>query len=107
MLLLPCLFKVRPLVLSKTLSQMWDRVNFTYVIVKCGIVNPNVNGFLDVVPLPPYYLEVVMVSRVACLAAVMMNGRGGFRCSLYLSPKVLEVSPMYSSSHVRSPHWYQ
>ena len=25
------------------------------------------------VPLPPYYLEVVMVSRVASLAAVVMN----------------------------------
>ena len=22
-------------------------LNLTYVIVKCGIVNPNVNGFLD------------------------------------------------------------
>ena len=34
-------------------------------------------------------------------------GEGAFRCSLYLSPKVLEVSPMYSSSQPRSPHWYQ
>ena len=32
---------------------------------------------------------------------------GAFRCSLYLSPKVLEVSPMYSSSQPRSPHLYQ
>ena len=48
MLLLPCLFKVRPLVLSRTLSQMWDRLNLPMFIVKCGIVNPNVNGFLDV-----------------------------------------------------------
>ena len=32
---------------------------------------------------------------------------GVFRCSLYLSPKILEVSPMYSSSQPRSPHWYQ
>ena len=31
MLLLPCLFKVRPLVLSKTLSQMWDRLNLDKV----------------------------------------------------------------------------
>ena len=30
-------------------------------------------------PLPPYYLEVVMVSGVACLAVVMMNGRGGLQ----------------------------
>ena len=30
-------------------------------------------------PLPPYYLEVIMVSWVACLAAVLMNGRGGLQ----------------------------
>ena len=32
---------------------------------------------------------------------------GVFRWSLHLLPKVLEVSPMYSSSQPRSPHWYQ
>ena len=41
-------------------------VEFTYIVVKCGIINPNVDGFLDVsssvVLLPPYYLEVVMVA---------------------------------------------
>ena len=26
-------------------------------------------------------------------------GEGAFRCSLYLSPNVLDVSPIYSSSH--------
>ena len=31
LLLLPCLFKVRPLVLSKTLSQMWDRLHLPYL----------------------------------------------------------------------------
>ena len=36
MLLLPCLFKVRPLVLSKTLSQMWDRLNLPIVNKKEG-----------------------------------------------------------------------
>ena len=34
-------------------------------------------------------------------------GEGAFSCSLYLSPKVLEVSPIYSSSKPRLPHWYQ
>ena len=48
MLLLPCLFKVRPLVLSKTLSQMWDRLNLPMLLLSVVIVNPNVNGFLDV-----------------------------------------------------------
>ena len=32
-------------------------------------------------------------------------GEGSFRCSLNLSTKVLEVSPIYSSSQERSPHW--
>ena len=30
-------------------------------------------------PLPPYYLEVILVSGVACLVAVVMNGRGGLQ----------------------------
>ena len=34
-------------------------------------------------------------------------GERAFKSSLYLSPKVLEVSPMYSLSQPRSPHWYQ
>ena len=31
---------------------------------------------------------------------------GSFRCSLYLSAKVLDVSPMYSSLHASFPDWY-
>ena len=27
-------------------------------------------------PLPPYYLEVILVSGVACLVTVVMNSRG-------------------------------
>ena len=34
-------------------------------------------------------------------------GEGSLRCSLNLSLKVLEVSPMYSSLQVRSLHWKQ
>ena len=34
-------------------------------------------------------------------------GEGAFRYSLYLSPKVLEGSPIYSLSQPSSPHWYQ
>ena len=48
MLLLPRLFKVRPLVLSKTLSQMWDRLNLPMLLLSVSIVYPNVNGFLNV-----------------------------------------------------------
>ena len=38
MLLLPCLFKVRPLVLSKTLSQMWDRLNLPMLLLSVGLL---------------------------------------------------------------------
>ena len=48
MLLLPCLFRVRPLVLSKILSQMWDRLNLPMLLLSVGIINPNVDGFLDI-----------------------------------------------------------
>ena len=33
-------------------------------------------------------------------------GEEVFGCSLYISSKVMEVSPMYSSSQPRLPHWY-
>ena len=34
-------------------------------------------------------------------------GDGAFKCSVYLSSKVLADSPMYSSSHSVLPHLYQ
>ena len=30
-------------------------------------------------PLPPYYLEVILVSDMACLVTVVMNSRGGLQ----------------------------
>ena len=30
-------------------------------------------------PLPPYYLEVILVSGMASLDTMMMNGRGGLQ----------------------------
>ena len=30
-------------------------------------------------PLPPYYLEVILISGMACLVAVVVNGRGGLQ----------------------------
>ena len=54
--------------------------------------------------LPPYYLEVILSGGMACIVnAGLCIGEGSFRCSLNLSPKVLEVSPVYSSLNVRSP----
>ena len=57
--------------------------------------------------LPPYYFKVSLTCRMACIVLWWCIGEGSFRCSLNLSPKVLEISPMYSASQVRSPHWNQ
>ena len=52
-------------------------VKFTNVIVKSRIINPNKYGFFDVprhmVPLPPYYFEVIVVNGVVSLIVVVMN----------------------------------
>ena len=37
---------VRPLVLSNTLSHMWDRLNLPMLLFKERVVNPDVNRFL-------------------------------------------------------------
>ena len=57
-------------------------------------------------PLPPYYLEVMLSGRMTYVIVVMMYS-GGFLKVLDLSPKVLEDSPMHSSLQVRSQHWNQ
>ena len=53
-------------------------IKFTYVIVKGKVINPNKDGFLDIprqmLSLPPYYFEVIVVNRVLSLVVVMMNG---------------------------------
>ena len=47
------------------------------------VINPNEDGFLDIprqmVPLPPYYFEVIVVSGVVGLVIMMMNGWGVLR----------------------------
>ena len=37
---------VKPLVLSSTLSHIWDRLNLPMLLFKEGVVNPDVNRFL-------------------------------------------------------------
>ena len=49
-----------------------------YNIVKSRVIDPNEDGFLDIprqmVPLPPYYFEVIVVNGVVGLVVMMMNG---------------------------------
>ena len=57
--------------------------------------------------LPPYDVEVLRRGNVTSLGALCMDGREFLQVLLVSSPRVLVVSPMYSSSHVSSPHWYR
>ena len=56
-------------------------VELTYIHIKNGVVNANVDGFFNcsgsAMVLPPYYLEVVLCGGVASSASVVMY-RGGF-----------------------------
>ena len=71
------LFNVRPGVLIKTLSHIWGRLNLLMLLLRVGLLKPNEDGFLDkprqMVPLPPYYFEVIVVNGVVGLVIMMMN----------------------------------
>ena len=72
------LFNLSPGVLIKTLCHMWGKLNLPTLLFRVGVISPNKYGFLDIprqmVPLPPYYFEVIMVDGVVSLIVVMMNG---------------------------------
>ena len=46
--------------------------------------------------------EIVHLDGMTCGAGLVIDGEGALRCSLYLSPKVLPVLPIYSTIH---PGW--
>ena len=106
-----CLLTLRPGVLSKTLSHMWGKLNLPMFPFSVGLLNlMNMDSLIFLAKLCPS-LPIIwkllwLVGWPVWLMCWWMGDRP-FRCSLYLSPKVLEVSPMYSSSQKRSPHWNQ
>ena len=105
------LFNLRPGVLSKTLSHMWGKLNLPMFLFNVGLlILMNMDSLIflaKLCPFPSYYLDIIMAGGVACMVTALMNGRGVLQVLLYLSPKVLGLSPMYSSSQERSPHWNQ
>ena len=53
----------------------------------------------------PIILKLLMVTLWPLMLLWSYMGEGGFRCSLNLSPKVLEDSPIYSSSQSTLSQW--
>ena len=72
------LFNLSPGVLIKTLSNISGKLNLPTLLFRVGLLTQINMDILDIprqmVPLPPYYFEVVMVNGVVCLVIVMMNG---------------------------------
>ena len=105
-LLLTCLFKLRPGVLSKILFHMWGKLNLSMLLFKVGLLTIiNTDSFIFLAKLCPS-LPIIWKLLWLVLFLCWWMGESSFRCSLYLSPKVLEVFPTCSSSQPRSPHWY-
>ena len=55
-------------------------------------------------PLPPYYLEVILVSGMACLVAVVMNSRGGPSGALCIFHQRSWRFPLCTHHHSLGPH---
>ena len=108
-----CLFKLRPGVLSKILSHMWGKLNLFMFLFNVGLLTlMNMDSLIFLAKLCPslpiiWKLLWLVGWPVWLMCWQMGEGSISIRCSLYLSPKVLEVSPMYSSSQERSPRWNQ
>ena len=106
------LFNLRPGVLIKTLSHIWGKLNLPTLLFKGGLltlINMDSLIYLDKwCPSLPIICKLLwLVGWPVWLLWWWMAERGFWCTSLYLSPKVLEVSLIYSSSQPRSPHWYQ
>ena len=101
-----CLFKLRSGVLSKTLSHMWGKLNlpmFQFSVGLLTLMNMDSLIFLaKLCPSLPIIWKLLWLVGWPVWLLCWWMAEGSFRCSLYLSPKVLEVSPMYSSSQERS-----
>ena len=91
------------------IPNLWQMV-FANISVEGWIIDPYVQSLFYcsylVHFLPPNNFEIVDGNTVTTDVTMVIYGRGSFRCSLNLSPKVLEDSPIYSSSQSTLSQWY-
>ena len=90
---------------------MWGKLNLPIFLFNVGLLTLiNINALMVLAkPCPslPIMRKLSWLVGWPVLLLWWCTGQESFRCSLNLSAKVLEVSPMYSSLQVRSPHWNQ
>ena len=74
------------------------------------VIGSDVHGLLyspgDALGIPIHYGEAVKLDGMTYGVCLVIDGEGPLRCSLYLSPNFLLVSPMYSILHPRWSHLY-
>ena len=96
--------------MQHSISKVW-KVVLPSIPVQSRIVHSYVHGLLDcschIVALPAYDLEIFHKCCVASVALCSNIDEGAFKCSLYLSPNILDDSPMYSSSQSILSHMNQ
>ena len=101
------LFILSPGVLRRTLFHICSKLNFPTFLFSVVLLTLMYIDSLIVLAIPWFSLPIIWKLSWVVVWPVMLLwlciGEGSFRCSLNLSPKILEVSPMYSTS----PHWNQ
>ena len=97
-------------VLTRTSSHIWGRWYLPMFLFRDGLLTLiYIDSFINLERLCsslPTILKLFNVVEWPVMLLWSNIGEGAFRCSLYLSPNVLAVSPMYSSSHSNMSHLY-
>ena len=95
-------------VLSRTSSHMWGRWYLPMFLLRDGLLTLIYNASLIVLlrfwSSLPTILKLSILTWWPLMLLWSKIGEGAFWCSLNLSAKVLEDSPMYSSSQSTLPH---
>ena len=90
---------------------MWSKLNLPIFLFNVGLLTlikiDSLMYLAKPCPFLPIIWKLFWLVGWSVLLLWWCMGEGSFRCSLNLSPKFLEDSPMYWSSQVRSPHWNQ
>ena len=94
---------------NKTLSQIWLSWNLPIFLLRVGLFTlMKMDSLLNLVmscPSLPIILKLSWLSWCPVIWLCTWMGEGSLKCSLYLSPRVLDVSPMYSSPQSMAAHW--
>ena len=86
----------------RTLAQMCDRLYLCIFLFRVGLLTLIYSFFYGSSHIVPSLSMVWKLSTVMWPVVFWCSniGKDAFKFSLYLSPKVLDYSPMYSSSHL-------